>query len=182
MKLTHIDVIREEARWDHLHRPNKRELHQFPQFLRRLRHQNTRHLVQIRHLKETLPKILLLQAHPGATEHHLLHRLGELRRHAVTHESAVADPHQAHPVHPVRLHEAHHALRLESLAPLGAVGGRIAEEEQVRDVDVEARHHVAEQFAVLPHGVGAEAVDEDEVGLGLLVRFGDPAVHGGAVV
>jgi len=38
---------------------------------------------------------------------------------------------------------------------------------------------VAHVFPVLPHGVGAEAVHENEAGLAWLLQLGHPAVHGG---
>ena len=34
-------------------------------------------------------------------------------------------------------------------------------------------------LAVLPHRVGSEAVEEEEVWFGAVWRFRDPAVHGG---
>ncbi|GER30062.1 pentafunctional AROM polypeptide [Striga asiatica] len=178
----HIDVIGEEAGGDSLDWSDEREAHQLPQLCRRLRHQYVGRLVHVSHLEQPLPQVPLLQAHPRAAQHHLLHRLREIRRQAVGHEPPVADPHHARPCHPVRRHQPHHAPRLEALAPVGQRGRGLPEEDQIRHVDVEPRHQVTEELAVLPHRVRPESVDQKEVGLRRLVRFGDPAVHHGAAV
>lgn len=57
----------------------------------------------------------------------------------------------------------------------------VTEEEEVRDVDVEAACEGRNEVVPLPDCVGTHAVDEEEVGLGVLVGFGGPAVHDGAV-
>lgn len=57
----------------------------------------------------------------------------------------------------------------------------MAEEEEVRYEDVEPGNEVPEVLAVLPHGVGSEAVDEEERGFCLFVESGYPAMHDGAV-
>lgn len=82
----------------------------------------------------------------------------------------------------MQFHQPHHTLCLEGLGPVGAARGGAAEEEEVRYVDVEAGNDVAEELGILPHCVGAEAVEEEEVGLVFVVAFGDPTVHDGGAV
>lgn len=40
---------------------------------------------------------------------------------------------------------------------------------------------MAEMFAVLPHCIGSEAVDEKKIGFDLVEFFGNPSVHDGAI-
>ncbi|POO03971.1 hypothetical protein TorRG33x02_002750, partial [Trema orientale] len=119
----------------------------------------------------------------SSTHHHFLHQLPILGRQPVPHKPAVAQPHHTQPPRRVGLHDPGHALRLEYLGSLGSGRVRFPEEDEVRDVDVEVRDQVADEVPPLPQCVGAEAVDEEEVGLGVIDRvLGDPAVHAGRPV
>lgn len=79
------------------------------------------------------------------------------------------------------LEEGRDALGLEGFRAVGAGRVGVSEEEEVRDVDVEAAREGRKEVVPLPHCVGPEAVDEEEVGLGVLVGLGGPAVHDGAI-
>lgn len=69
------------------------------------------------------------------------------------------------------------------LSPFGSGRVGVAEEQEVRDVDVELGNEWRDEVVVLPHCVGAEAMDEEEIGLVGFRVFGDPEVDdGGAVV
>ncbi|KAF7814599.1 hypothetical protein G2W53_028568 [Senna tora] len=81
----------------------------------------------------------------------------------------------------VGLHQSHHALDLERFGPIGSSRVGNAEEYHVRDVDIEATDEQRNEVVPLPHCVGSDPVDEEYSRLGLLVRFGDPAMHDGAV-
>lgn len=180
----YLNEIHKQARGDQpkRRRLEKSVLDQLPKLLRRLRHQNARSLVQIRYRKHAFQDVLLLQAHRGAAYHNPLHRLPVLGRQAVPHKPAIAQPQQAQPPHRVGLHDPHHALGLERLGPVRPGGGRLAEEEEIGDVDVEVGGDVAEEVNELPHRVDSEAVDEEEVALGRVWGLRNPAVHGGTAV
>lgn len=75
------------------------------------------------------------------------------------------------------LQEAHDALGLKSLGAVGSGREGVAEEDKVRDVEVEAGGERGDELMPLPHCVGADPVDEEQRRLGLGVGFGDPAVH-----
>lgn len=178
---THVDVISEETSGRHFGRLDKRQAQKQPQLFRRLRQQNFGGLVNALHLEHSFSQVLLFEAHASAAQHHLLHALGELRGQAVGDEAAVADSDYAARPNAVGLEDGGHALGLEGLAAVGAGRVRVAEEEEVRDVDVEAAREWGQEVVPLPHCVGAEAVEEEEVGLGVFVDLGGPAVHDGAL-
>lgn len=56
----------------------------------------------------------------------------------------------------------------------------LAEEEEIRHVEVVVGEEVAEEVAVLPHCIGTEAVDEEEGGFCGFVGFRNPAVDDGS--
>lgn len=58
----------------------------------------------------------------------------------------------------------------------------IAEEEEVRDEEVEGLSECGELERELPLGIAAVAVEDDEVGLVELAVGGGPKVHGCLVV
>lgn len=58
---------------------------------------------------------------------------------------------------------------------------RVAEEDEVRHVDVEPGDKPVDEPVPLPHGVGSDPVEEEESGLGVDVSQRDPAVDDGAV-
>lgn len=58
---------------------------------------------------------------------------------------------------------------------------RVPEEEEVRDVEVEARDERRNEVVPLPHCVGSDTVDEEQGRLGRRVWVWDPAVHDRAV-
>lgn len=178
---THVDVISEKASGRDFRGLDEREAQKLPQFFRRLRQQDFGSLVDALHLKQSFIQVLLFETHPSAAQHHLLHALRELRGEAVGDEAAVADPDYAACPNALGLEEGGHALGLEGLGAVGAGGVRVPEEEEVRDVDVEAARELGEEVVPLPHCVGAEAVEEDEVGPGVFVGLGGPAVHDGAL-
>ncbi|GER49615.1 hypothetical protein STAS_26876 [Striga asiatica] len=179
---THIDKIRQKARRHSLGRLIERQPHQLPQFLRRPSEQNLDCLFHAPHRKQTLLHVLLLHTHSGAADHHPLHRAGKLRRQAVGHEPAVAQPDDPDPgADPKGFHSGHHAPGLKGLGPLGPGRPGVAEEEEVRDVDVESGGEGRDDVVPLPHGVGADAVDEEGGGPVGAVGFGGPAVDDGAV-
>lgn len=82
---------------------------------------------------------------------------------------------------PVGQEEGRDALGLEGLGAFGAGRVGVPEEDEVGDVDVEAAREGREDVVPLPHCVGPEAVEEEEVGLGVLGGLGGPPVHDGAV-
>lgn len=176
-----MDEVIEEAGGNRHWRAIERHLNQLPQPLGALRHQQTRRLLQIPHLKQPLLQIPLLQANPSGTHHHLLHRIRELRRQTIPNKTPIADPHQAHPPHPHRLHQPHQTPRLERLRPVVAARRRLPEEEQVRHENIEPGEERPQLLAPLPRGVGAEAVDENQRRLVRSPVPRDPAVHDRAV-
>ncbi|KAE7998056.1 hypothetical protein FH972_002634 [Carpinus fangiana] len=158
------------------------EAQELPHLLRCPRQQNAGGLIHALHHEKPLIHVLLLHAHPSAAKHHPFHALPKLRRHAVSHEAAVADPRHVHGLHhPLGLQHAHQAPGLEGLGPLGPDRVGVSVEDQVRHVDVEVWDQRGDEVGPLPHCVGSDAVDEDEVGFGGAVRLGDPAVHDCAV-
>lgn len=172
-----MNEICEEERRKASSRLSEREPDELAESVGRLRQQNVSGFIQIGDLKEAIFHILFLQTNSRAAQHDSLKGLGKLNRQAVTDETAVTDPDQAHSLDAVSLHHPHHARRLERLRPLLARRVGLAEEQEVRHEDVEPGREVTEVLAVLPHGVGSEAVDEDERRLCLFVVFGNPAVH-----
>lgn len=139
---SYFNEICEKIRWHPFGRLYERKPHKLSQFPRCLRQQNACRILQIRNLKQPVFHILLFQANTATAQHQLVHLLRVLYRHAVPHKPTVTYPHQAHPVHPVRLHHAYHALSLERLGPVPPARVGLAEEDQVRYVDVEPRGEV----------------------------------------
>lgn len=172
-----MDEVQEEARGDAPGRLHERELHQLLQLLGALRQQNPDGVLQGRHREQALLEVLILQAHPGAAQHEPLDRIGELLGQAVDHEPAIAHPHHAGPGQPVYLHQPHQALGLERLGPFVPCRAGPPEEHEVRHVHVEVRGEVPDVVRELPHGIGAEAVDEEQRRPGGPVGLRDPAVH-----
>ncbi|CAI0447831.1 unnamed protein product [Linum tenue] len=182
-----LDEIGEQARWKQTHRrrPEKSITHKLPQLIGTLRDQNLRRFLQIRNAEDPiLFQILLLHTNPGAADHHSVHRVPELGRHAVAHEPAVAEPDDAELADRtgLPLQGPHQGPGLETLGPVGSGREGVAEEDEVGNVEVEVRDEVADDVPPLPESVGAEAVDEEEVGLCRVGRFGYPAVDYGAVL
>lgn len=62
---------------------------------------------------------------------------------------------------------------------LGGVG--VAEEEEVGNVEVELGEEWGDEVVPLPHGIGAEAMDEKEGGFNWVQGFRNPGVDDGAV-
>lgn len=58
---------------------------------------------------------------------------------------------------------------------------RVAEEDEVRHVDVEPGDKFVDEPVPLPHGVSSDAVEKEQSGLGVDVGLWDPAVDDGAV-
>lgn len=79
------------------------------------------------------------------------------------------------------LQHSHHTRGLKSLRPLAARGVRVAEEQEVGNVDVELGYQWRNEVSPLPHCVGANTVKETERWFGWFVSFGDPTVHDRAV-
>lgn len=161
-------------------RPDKGQLHQFPELVRCLWQQNAGSLIQIGNPEQTIFHVNLLQANPSTTKNNLLHHVREVSSHTVPYKPTIADPHQAHFVHPMSLHHLHHALRLKGLAPLRSRREGLAEEHKVWHVHVEVPHEVPNVFPVLPHRIGAKTVNKYETWLAWLVHFGYPAMHDGS--
>lgn len=57
----------------------------------------------------------------------------------------------------------------------------VSEEDQVRNVEVEVGEERGDEGVPLPHGIGPEAVDEEEVWFGWSGGFRDPDVDDGAI-
>lgn len=163
---------------------HERQPHQLPELRWSLRHQDIGRLVQTRDPEQSILQVLFLEADPRATQHQLLDRSRELRRHLIPNNPSVADPHEPHPNDPEALHHPFQALGLEGHGPLGTRRVRPAEEHEVGHVHVEPCSKVPEDVAVLPHGIGAKPMHEDERGprrSRVLPLARDPTVHQGAV-
>ena len=80
------------------------------------------------------------------------------------------------------LHDPEHTLGLERLSPVGPGRVRASVEDKVGDVEVEVVDKVADDVHPLPQCVVSETMDKEEVGLGVVRGFGDPAVHVGPVL
>ncbi|PON73117.1 hypothetical protein PanWU01x14_059580, partial [Parasponia andersonii] len=99
---------------------------------------------------------------PGARDHHLLHPLRPPPRDVVRHNPAVARPDQAVPLHADRLHQPGDGGSLKGLRAVAGPSRGAAEEDEVRDVNVEFGGEELDLPAPLPRGHGTEAVDQDQ--------------------
>lgn len=174
-----MDEIWEEAGGYSPRRADKREAQELSEIHRRLGYQDRRRIAHVVHNEQALPEVPLLQANPCAAQHHPLHAIRVRRRHLVPHEPAVADPDQARPPYPERVHRRYDAVRLERFGPLRSSRERSAEEKEVRDVYVEAGEERTEEGIPLPSGFGAESMDKNDGGLPWVREAGDPALDGG---
>jgi hypothetical protein len=130
------------------------------------------------HREQPRLEVLLLEAHPGADEHHLLDGLRVHGGHPVPDEPAVADPDEAEPGDPDGVHRRLDRAGLEGVGAVGEARGGLAEEDEVGDDGVEAgRDERAEVRRPLPRGGRAEAVEEEQ--RVPRRRRGDPHVDGG---
>lgn len=101
MLATDLNEVVEKARRDQAERwdPIQGEAHELPETARCLRDEDVRRLLQVGDPEDAVLEVPLLHAHGSAAYDQPLHCLRVLRRQAVPHESAVAQPHHAHPLH-----------------------------------------------------------------------------------
>lgn len=155
-------------------------LHQNPQILCTLRHQNLHHISPLppQHL---LP-LLLRCADPRAHDHHRLDLLPISLRHLVHHKSTVADPARRVSLHPQSPQALSDASGLELDGAFGTRRGGAAEVYEVGHEEVEGGGEGLDLVLPLPAGVASEAVDEDEGGLTEASAGGDVEMDGGLTV
>lgn len=83
----------------------------------------------------------------------------------VRHETAVTRPNYSIPLNTDLLQQLPDGNRLKNLGPEGGSGGGVAEEDEVRHVEIEVGREVLDLTAPLPNADGAEPVNEEEYGL-----------------
>lgn len=130
-----LDEILEKERGDPLRGAVHGPADEGPQIVRLLRQQHLAHilLLSCRHL----PQLLRRHADSRGENRHALHRLRLHLRQAERHEPAVADPHHGVPSGPEEAHRLRDAPRLIAHGAIGAGGTGSAEEDEVRDIEVE---------------------------------------------